>query len=274
MKNCADFANEGFPDYCKDREPETPICDFDLKICVECVSPSDCDVSEDCINSVCVEEGEKDCVDKEDEGVYDYCSRLYPNRPICHSQLRECVECQFDTHCDDDENCVSTSCIRSDWDCEIDEDCMSSRWKCERHECILKICSDYDDPDAFCDDKYPGWRCREDGVCVKCLEDEDCPGDKRCANNKCWDKTCDEAPLPDLWCRQKFGNEYKCIDGECKIPYEKKCSDFLTTAEADGYCNEQNAAKPFCDWESRKHVRMLRILITIAWYGMDLGIVV
>jgi hypothetical protein len=97
---------------------------------------------------------------------------------------------------------------------------MSDRWKCVDHECILKICSDYDDPDAFCDEKHAGWKCREDGVCVKCLVDEDCPDDKKCANYKCWDKTCDERALPNIWCADKYGEEYKCIGTECKIPMQ------------------------------------------------------
>lgn len=247
-KTCVDLAEEGFPDYCKDRHPTTPVCDYENGVCVECVVSSDCDAGEGCSENVCVEETEKDCVDKQNEGVYDYCEKLYPERPICHSQLRECVECQFDTHCNENEECVNTRCIDKEWECEFDTDCMSNYWKCVDHECVKKICSDFDDPDAFCDEKHSGWRCRDDGVCVKCLEDEDCPGGKRCANNKCVDKTCDEYPVPDWWCRDHFGESYICVDKECKLKDEQKCSDFLTTIEADRYCRSENASKPYCDF--------------------------
>lgn len=250
-KTCVDLANEGFPDYCRDRHPATPICDFDRAICVECLLASNCDENEKCVDDICIPESERDCMDMQEEGVYTWCEVFNPALPVCHTQLRECVECQFDRHCSDDLVCLSTRCIDSEIECEVDEDCMSNSWKCVRQECILKICIDYDDPDAFCDEKYSGWRCRADGVCVKCLEDEDCPGDEICDNYKCAAKTCDKYNNPDRHCQSVFGESYKCIDKKCvDTSAEEKCSDYLSTIDADNYCEEKSSEKPICDFST------------------------
>ncbi|MEA1957621.1 MAG: hypothetical protein U9N01_04620, partial [Euryarchaeota archaeon] len=203
-EDCVDLIEKGFPDYCKDRYPSTPVCDIANRVCVECLGPEDCEGEQICVNRVCVEREDRDCIDLKEAGITDFCSKNFPQSPVCHTFLRECVECQFDPDCQDGYKCADTKCIPKEWECERSEDCMSDRFKCVKHECVKKICSDYDDPDAFCNEYRGGWRCFE-GECVRCIEDEDCPGGKRCMNHKCVDKTCDEYSVPDWWCRDHFG---------------------------------------------------------------------
>lgn len=258
-KDCVDYKEEGDYNYCVNNFSDRPICDTEKRRCVECINPSDCEgAGQTCIDSVCVAESEMDCAEQIEAGFLNYCEVTFPGRPICHTQLRECVECQFDNQCEEiDENgkkthtCEGTKCIPKEWECEGPEDCISDMYKCVEHECIKKNCSDYDNPDAYCAEKHSeGWRCL-DRVCVRCIDPEDCREGQSCANNKCVDKTCDEYKQPDWWCRDHFGENFKCIEKECKdVSVKKKCSDFLSTVEADGYCAGQNPEKPHCDFDT------------------------
>jgi Cys-rich repeat protein len=232
-EDCVDLLEQGFPNYCRDRFPATPVCEVSSRTCVECIGPSDCDEGYVCIDKKCKREEDRDCIDLMEIGITDFCAKNSPNRPVCHTFLRDCVECQFDPQCKDDEICANAKCIPKEWECEGPEDCLSERFKCVEHKCVKKICSDYDDPDAFCDEYRSDWRCFE-GVCVRCIDREDCKGDKKCMDHKCVDKTCDEYKQPDIWCWQKYGDGYKCVNHECvqTLIDTRKCSDFLTTAES------------------------------------------
>jgi hypothetical protein len=169
-----------------------------------------------------VDESEMDCVQQIEAGFLNYCEVTFPELPICHTRLKECVECQFDDDCPqvDREDkkthtCEGSRCVPKEWECEGPQDCMSDRYKCVQHECVLKDCSDYDDPDAFCaEEKSRGWRCLNK-ICVRCIDQDDCHEGQKCANNRCVDKTCNEYKSPDKWCRDHFGELYKCVGEEC-----------------------------------------------------------
>lgn len=251
-KDCVDYREEGDYDYCANNFRDAPICDTEKRRCVECIHPSDCEgAGQTCINSKCVDESEMDCVQQIEAGFLNYCEITFPERPVCHTRLRDCVECQFDNQCGADETCSITRCVPKEWECEGPEDCLSDDYKCIKHECIKKDCSDYDDPDAYCSErKREGWRCLGK-VCVRCIDPEDCPEGQSCANNKCRSKTCDEYSVPDWWCRDHFGENFKCIDKECKdISERRKCSEYLSTADAREYCESLDPEKPHCDFDT------------------------
>ena len=267
-RDCVDYREEGDPNYCANNFRDTPFCDIDKRRCVECIHPSDCEgARETCIDSICVDESEMDCVEQIEAGFLNYCRVTFPERPVCHTRLRECVECQFDNQCEGvDEltgkrthTCAGTKCIPKAWECVSPEDCISDRYKCVDHECIKKNCSDYDDPDAYCEEyKSTGWRCFN-RVCVRCIDDVDCLNvNKKCVHNKCVDKAkkdeCVEPDYPEQFCIREYGRGWVCKGGRCIFEEKElmKCSDFLSTAEADGYCESLNPEKPYCEWDTGK----------------------
>ena len=270
-KDCVDYRDEGVPDYCRNNFRDTPICDIEKRKCVECIAPSDCSGErETCINSVCVDESVMDCMQQIEAGFTNYCEVTFPERPVCHTRLRDCVECQFDNHCENvDEwgkkthTCAGTRCVPIVWECEGPEDCLSDRYKCVRHECIKRDCSDYDDPDEFCEsERSLGWRCLNK-ICVRCIDDEDCDSEyKKCVHNKCVDISkkdeCTEPDYPAQFCIRTYGEDWVCKEGFCVKEEEKEpavagdCREYLSSAAADEYCGSVNPAKPHCDFDTGK----------------------
>lgn len=268
VKDCVDWQSEGVPNYCADNLPGTPICDLDKRVCVECVYPSDCKMErETCIDSKCVDESEMDCMDQIAAGFSNYCEVTSPELPVCHTRLRTCVECEFDRNCGAMEpksrTCVGTRCVEWDWECELPEDCISDAFTCVQHKCVKKLCNEYDDPDAYCQDRHgKGWRCfnRE---CVRCVLDTDCNNiHKICVHQKCVDKEkaepeCTE-PDSEQFCLNKYGAGWDCKDGYCVekegiiIPVAGDCRPYLSSVNADAYCASVNPAKPHCDFDTGK----------------------
>ena len=265
VKDCVDWKANGEPNYCANNFSDRPICDEEKRKCVECINAEDCTgARETCIDSECVDESEMDCVQQIEAGFTDYCKVTFPERPICHTKLKGCVECEFDYQCPGGESapgvkktaqCAQTRCVPIEWECEGPEDCLSDRFKCINHECILKDCSDYDDPDAFCDEeKGTGWRCLEK-VCVRCIDDVDCHNVfKRCFHNKCVNIDKEECQEPDDegFCERTYGAGWICKDGECIQDWEpvSDCRRFETTEEADKYCGGEDWTKPYCNFNN------------------------
>ena len=260
VMDCVDWKGEGEPNYCANNFGDRPLCDEEKRKCVECINPEDCKGErETCIDSVCVDESEMDCVQQIEAGFTNYCEVTFPERPVCHTRLRECVECEFDVHCESG-NCSVTRCVAAEFECQGPEDCLSDRYKCVDHECIKKDCSDYDDPDAFCDtERGTGWRCL-DKICVRCIDHEDCHNEfKKCFHNKCVDKKkkdeCTEPDYPVQFCIRKYGVGWVCKDGECVkeeeiVKYPEDCRDYVSTIDANAYCLSVDPAKPSCDFDT------------------------
>ena len=258
-KDCVDYREEGDYDYCANNFKDRPICDTGQRKCVECIYPSDCEGErQTCIDYKCVDESVMDCMDQTEAGFLNYCEVTFPERPVCHTRLRECVECQFENQCTAiDHTCAGTKCIPKEWECEGPEDCISDRYKCVEHECIKKNCSDYDNPDAYCEEvQSSGWRCFN-RVCVRCIDHPDCMNvNKKCVHNKCVDKAkedeCTEPDYPEQFCIREYGRGWVCKEGRCIFEEKelKKCSEFISTAEAKKYCESINPEKPHCDFDT------------------------
>ena len=265
VKDCVDWKADGEPNYCANNFSDRPICDEEKRKCVECINPEDCKgAGQTCVNSVCVDESEMDCVRQIEAGFTDYCRVTFPERPVCHTRLRECVECQFDYQCPGGESalgvkktaqCSGARCINAEFECERSEDCLSDRYKCVNHECVKKDCSDYDDPNRFCaNERGTGWRCL-DRSCVRCIDDVDCHNDfKRCFHNKCVDINKKECEEPDdaKFCEKTYGPGWACKNGECIQEWEPvpDCRRFVSTIDANSYCLGINLAKPICDFNT------------------------
>ena len=257
-KDCVDYREEGDSNYCADHFSDRPICNLDKRRCVECVHPSDCKGErETCIDSECVDESKMNCKQQIEAGFTNYCEVTFPERPVCHTRLAECVECEFDRDCKDGYTCEGVRCIDKKWECEGEEDCISNDYKCVKHECVKKDCSDYDNPDAFCDERRgKGWRCL-DKKCMRCIDDEDCNNTrKKCVHNRCVDKAkkdeCTEPDYPSQFCLRTYGEGWVCKDGFCvRVPVAvKDCRTFVSTMDANAYCKSVNAEKPICDFNS------------------------
>ena len=257
VRDCVDLKGEGEPNYCANNFSDRPICDEEKRRCVECIIPEDCKgARQTCIDSVCVDESEMDCVQQIEAGFTNYCKVTFPERPVCHTRLKDCVECQFDNQCESG-NCSVTRCIPIEHECEGPEDCLSDRYKCVNHECVKKDCSDYDDPDEFCDsERGAGWRCL-DKICVRCIDDEDCHNEfKRCFHNKCVDKKTSECTEPDSegFCEFTYGPGWLCKDGECVkevvLPMPVDCRDYVSSIDANNYCKGINPERPICDFNT------------------------
>lgn len=107
--------------------------------------------------------------------------------PICNTTRGICIECNFNTDCENGYSCQDNKCIE------------------------IPHCTE----DVNCAEYYPYRKCKRGGqesnnVCVECIENENCTLFQKCENNRCVG-----LPNSPIECSQGCPNNYICVNGFC-----------------------------------------------------------
>jgi hypothetical protein len=194
------------------------VCDTANALCVQCLEDADCAPGTLCTDQRCVLgcRDDRDCADDEtcgDDGLcIDACAGDddCPDNSTCEAGV--CVlgcggdddRCGFRQVCGADDLCADA--------CNVTDDCDAG------FVCSAGACVPGDHPQCESDDdcRFPASRCNDDGVCVGCLEQDDCGN---------FGFTC----LDDQQCHPACNGQGDCFGGQV-------CADDDSNACVD--CNE------------------------------------
>jgi hypothetical protein len=146
----------------------------------EDTGPAKCEVDEDCpFSSLHCDPDTKQCV----PCLVDLHCAAHSQTPRCDVAHHTCVECNADKECGSDGRCDANRCLRRCFDAD---DCAFETPACNPTRnvctCTSSSCGSTERP-----------RCETTiGICVQCVGDGDCKGDRhRCVRGECVDCTVD-----------------------------------------------------------------------------------
>ena len=121
----------------------TPFCDTDRHVCVECLQKEDCTQGD---GGICIENKCDYCADGEVRDESSQCVECTTNddcenpTPICNSATNTCEPCENDSQCDtaQNEHCTfAGECVVCDANKEA--------WNDEFKECVVTLCQENSD---------------------------------------------------------------------------------------------------------------------------------
>ncbi len=194
--------------------------------CVECLSSAQCSDGNPCTADTCssntcsnrnltagtscpggVCDGAGACVECVDNGD---CSGA---TPYCDTSTNTCVECRFNTHCDDGNPCTADTCLAN-------------------------TCSN---TNLTAGTSCPSGVCDGTGACVECVDNGDCNDGNPCTTDTCSSNTCGSGYVPagSGSCTLGSGNPGVC-DGS------GGCVECVTDAQCGGSQPRCSPTKNFC----------------------------
>ncbi len=247
----------------------TPVCDTDRHVCVECTADDDCPYNTDyCEDNTCktCESGiwnGTDCV----ECIADGDCTDMPDTPKCNTETNTCVECVENTDCEEALVCRGNECTT----CQTEEECQAqgTSYHCSKDSTCIQ-CSDnllWDSEGLRCVECIRNENCfekdinkpvcnTEQGVCEPCPEGESWNNKyKECVVNSCTiNQDCNINGKTEYYCRSKGcltcdseGNESTDCTFTCEkteTPEEEKVGEI--TYYKDPYMNWWSA-KRYCE---------------------------
>ena len=218
--------------------PSGQRCNKDRKVCVECLSDSDCDAKHICKDNQCQE---VDCTQNSD------CPTI---TPICNTERYECESCPTDKHwnestsscveCANNDHCsggqvcntASNTCV----ECTDNDDCSGGKVCNAENTCACpegehwngtscvecanndhcsggKVCNTENNT-CVCPAEKPNWN-DSTSSCVECANNDHCSGGKVCntASNTCVECTNNDNCSGGKVCNTE-NNTCACPEGE------------------------------------------------------------
>ncbi len=220
---------------------DTPRCETNTGVCVECTGSGDC-VTKYCdTNYTCQScQSNENCSDdykcKTDNGACVVClddTHCSGNTPVCDTEINDCKGCENDTQCGVNKCKVDTgACVP----CVNDSHCSGTTPVCDTSTNICKGCEN----DTQCGDN----KCNLDtGACVPCVNDSHCSGNTPVCDtttNIC--KGCeDDTQCGDNKCNLDTGACVPCInDSHCSgnTPICDTSTNICKGCEDDTQCGD------------------------------------
>ncbi|MGI6681071.1 MAG: hypothetical protein ACOX3T_06300 [Bdellovibrionota bacterium] len=168
--------------------PNSKVYNSAKKSCVECNTNANCKEE---ARPICLSDNTCGCSVNDDCPVANpVCENgscvACPNSKVYNSAKKSCVECNTNANCKEEARpiCLSDNTCG----CSVNDDCHADNPFCNTaiHQCTNKCVKNVD-----CKNKDLSKPVCDNGVCVECVADSDCQGEKVCKNNSCLDKyTC------------------------------------------------------------------------------------
>jgi len=185
-------------------DPERPACDAATGRCLACTEDADCPLGHVCEENDCVPgcRDDRDCAGDEvcsPEGecvqcfIDDQCRGIGDALFICDGGGCR-PGCREANQCRQGQICHAEQLVCSG--CDADEQCPG-----ETDRCLDGTCRPGCNADADCEEQGNFTRCGPEGLCVECLDTDDCGG-AFCAGGRC--RACpnnaDDACPEGSWC--------------------------------------------------------------------------
>lgn len=148
-------------------------------------------------------------------------------------------ECNLDTDCGDDEECIYGQCAPEGSECVEDRQCPISGGNQNKVVCIDYMCEEC----RYADDcSNENLVCTSNHTCDECQYDSDCAELK----GEGWGCDIDNfvcERLPDCDADNPCDSGYQCIDGYCMGGYPECSQNSDCTTEPDTYCDNDTCVE-------------------------------
>jgi len=263
--SCSDTCGDGFCDNWEDDSscPSDCLIETSEPTVIECYANSDCNDSNPCTNDYCLS---NECVylnlSQETYCLGGYCSsgvcvnscgdsvcQSWESESSCPSDCFT-VECDFDSDCDDSNECTLDSCV--DYSCSYLT--LSDGTTCINGSCVSGSCIDTCG-DGSCQSWEDELTCPSDCVTPECVSDTDCLDSNPCTLDQCVGGSCSQTILSDgfhgsccidgVSC---LGDVCACVNGSCVDTCgDSICQSWENTTVCAEDCVEVTELKLFSD---------------------------
>jgi len=170
------------------------VCETMRKVCVQCLTSSDCSSGGHCLGNQCV--------------TYASCndSRNCGNDQVCDTSRGLCFQCLAKADCASGQECVNNTCVAAP-SCAGTSDCGGKVCDTDKKRCVECVADgDCKDSGQVCYQNTRRASCMTDkvctpkgmlcdlpnSICVQCKSTLDCPSSFYCASGLCTPDVCDQ----------------------------------------------------------------------------------